>query len=119
MKHVKAVIFDWAGTVVDYGSLPPMGAVVETFAEFGVRISIDEGRGPMGMAKRPHIVAIMALPRVAQAWAERHGHAPSEADIDAVYAAFVPKNIAVAARYANLIPGASDVIAELRRKGAK
>jgi phosphonoacetaldehyde hydrolase len=119
MERVKAVIFDWAGTVVDYGSLAPMGAFVETFAEFGVAISIEEARGPMGMAKRPHIAAIMALPRVAEAWTKRHGHAPTEADIDAVYAAFVPKNIAVAARYATLIPGAAEVAAELRRSGVK
>jgi len=119
MERVKAVIFDWAGTVIDYGSLAPMGAFVETFGEFGVSISIDEARGPMGMAKRPHIAALMSLPRVAKAWADRHGRAPTEADIDAVYAAFVPKNIAVAARYATLIPGASEVATELRSKGIK
>ena len=74
MQHVKAVIFDWAGTVVDFGSLAPMGAFVETFGEFGVTISRShEARGPMGMAKRPHIAALMALPRVASAWADRHG----------------------------------------------
>jgi phosphonoacetaldehyde hydrolase len=119
MERVKAVIFDWAGTVVDYGSLAPMGALIETFAEFGVTISIEEARGPMGMAKRPHIAAIMAAPRVAQAWTKRHGHAPTEADIDALYTAFVPKNIAVAARYANLIPGAAEVVAELRSQEVK
>jgi phosphonoacetaldehyde hydrolase len=119
MKHVKAVIFDWAGTVVDHGSLAPMGAFVETFAEFGVKISVDEARGPMGMAKRPHIATLMALPRVATAWSERHGHAPAEADIDAVYAAFVPRNVAVAARHAALIPGVVEVVAELRRAGVK
>jgi phosphonoacetaldehyde hydrolase len=96
-----------------------MGAFVETFAEFGVTISIEEARGPMGRAKRPHIAAIMALPRVAQAWTKRHGHAPTEPDIDAVYATFVPKNLAVAARYANLVPGAADVVAELRSRGIK
>src|SRR6478735_6498595 len=84
MDRIKAVIFDWAGTVIDYGSLAPMGAFVETFGEFGVQISIDEARGPMGMAKRPHIAAIMALPRVAETWSKRHGRAPAEADIDAV-----------------------------------
>ena len=73
MRQVKAVIFDWAGTVVDYGSLAPMGAFVETFAEFGVEITIDEARGPMGMAKRPHIAALTAAPRVAEAWKRRHG----------------------------------------------
>jgi phosphonoacetaldehyde hydrolase len=119
MERIKAVIFDWAGTIIDYGSLAPMGAFVETFSEFGVSISIEEARGPMGMAKRPHIAAIMALPRVANAWADRHGRAPTDADIDAVYAAFLPKNIAVAARFANLIPGATDVVAELRSKGIK
>jgi phosphonoacetaldehyde hydrolase len=119
MERVKAVIFDWAGTVVDYGSLAPLGAFIETFAEFGMAISIDEARGPMGMAKRPHIAAIMALPRLAQAWTKRHGRAPTEADIDAVYAAFVPKNIAVAARYATLIPGSAEVVAKLRSKEVK
>lgn len=71
----------------------------------------------MGVAKRAHIAALMALPRVAAAWAQRHGRAPSEADIDAVYAAFAPKNFAVAARHATLIPGVAEVVAELRLRG--
>ena len=119
MKHLRAVIFDWAGTVVDYGSLAPMGAFVETFGEFGVEISVDEARGPMGMAKRPHIAALMALPRIAAAWSERHGHPPGEADIDAVYDVFVPKNTAVAARFSQVIPGVADVVAALKADGLK
>jgi len=114
MKHVKAVIFDWAGTVVDYGSLAPMGAFVETFEEFGVSITIDEARGPMGIAKRPHIAALMALPRVGAAWTAKYGRARNEADIDAVYDVFVPKNIRVAASYSQVIPGVSDVVSALR-----
>ena len=119
MKHVKAVIFDWAGTVVDYGSLAPMGAFVETFAEFGVEISIDEARGPMGMAKRPHIAALTASPRIAEAWERRHDRAPTEADIDALYEVFVPKNVAVAAAYAEVIPGVAEVVKQLRAEGVK
>ena len=45
-----------------------MGVLVEAFAEFGVAISVDEARGPMGMGKRPYIAALMVLPRVAAAW---------------------------------------------------
>jgi phosphonoacetaldehyde hydrolase len=119
MERVKAVVFDWAGTVVDYGSLAPMGAFVETFAAFGVALSIEEARGPMGMAKRLHIAALASLPRVSAAWAKRHGRAPTEADVDALYAVFVPKNIAVAARYATVIPGVAEVVAELRREGVR
>jgi phosphonoacetaldehyde hydrolase len=119
MKHVKAAIFDWAGTVVDHGSLAPMGAFVETFAEFGVEIGIEETRGPMGMAKRPHIAALTESPRVAEAWRRRHGRAPTEADIDALYRVFVPKNVAVAAAHAELIPGVAEVVKELRAQGVK
>ena len=34
-RHLRAVILDWAGTVVDHGSLAPMGVFVEVFASFG------------------------------------------------------------------------------------
>ena len=119
MNHVKAVVFDWAGTVVDHGSLAPMGAFVETFAGFGVDVTVEEARGPMGMAKRPHVAALLALPRVARAWAERHGQPPTEADIDAVYDVFVPKNVAVAARLSQIIPGVAATVAALRAEGVK
>ena len=119
MKHVKAVIFDWAGTVVDYGSLAPMGAFVETFAEFGVEITIDEARGPMGMAKRPHIAALVSSPRIAEAWKQKHGHPPTDKDIDALYDVFLPKNISVAADYADIIPGVAEVVRALRAEGVK
>jgi phosphonoacetaldehyde hydrolase len=119
MKHVQAAIFDWAGTTVDWGSLAPMGAFVETFAQFGVEISIDEARGPMGMAKRPHIQALVALPRITEAWKRAHGRAPGEAEIDALYEVFAPKNIAAAGAYAGLIPGVAEVVTALRAEGVK
>lgn len=116
---IRAVVFDWAGTVVDHGSLAPMGVFVEAFVEFGVAITIEEARGPMGMAKRPHVAALMALPRVAAAWRERHGRAPTEADIDAVYDVFVPKNRAVAAKFSDVIPGVPEMAETLRARGVK
>jgi phosphonoacetaldehyde hydrolase len=119
LQHLKAVVFDWAGTMVDHGSLAPMGVFVEAFKRFGVEITIDEARGPMGMAKRPHIATLLAQPRIAAAWAERHGRRPGEADIDAVYEVFVPMNVEVAARYADLVPGAAETVRTLRAMGLK
>ena len=119
LKHLKAVVFDWAGTVVDHGSLAPMGVFVETFGEFGVEITIEEARVPMGMAKRPHIAAIMAMPRVAKAWKAARGNAPSETDIDALYEVFVPKNRTIAATFGDLIPGTAETVRELRALGLK
>jgi phosphonoacetaldehyde hydrolase len=118
-KHLRAVVLDWAGTMVDHGSLAPMGVFVEAFARFGVALTNDDARGPMGMAKRPHIAALMALPRIATAWQEQHGREPTEADIDAVYEVFVPMNVEVAGRFADVIPGSAAAVDELRRRGLK
>ena len=118
-QHIAAIVFDWAGTMIDHGSKAPMGVFQRAFAQFGIDLSVEEARGPMGMAKRDHIAALMALPRVATAWAEKHGQAPGEADIDEVYEVFVPMNVAVAADYADLIDGVAGVVARLKAAGLK
>ena len=73
MKHaptiIRAVLFDWAGTTVDYGSRALVEAFVEAFRRSGIELTAAEARGPMGRAKRDHIAAIFALPRVVEAWA--------------------------------------------------
>jgi phosphonoacetaldehyde hydrolase len=118
-QRLKAVVFDWAGTVIDHGSRAPMGVFVRAFAEFGVAITIDEARGPMGMAKRDHVAAVLAMPRVAAAWAAAHGRPPAGADVDAVYAVFAPMNVAVVTDHATLIAGAAETVAALRARGLK
>lgn len=119
MPNLRAVVFDWAGTTIDFGSRAPMGVFVKAFAQFGIAITIDEARGPMGMAKRVHIATLMKLPRIAALWQTAHGRLPTEADIDAVYDIFVPMNVAVAADHADLIPGVADLVATLRSRGLK
>lgn len=119
MSQFKAVVFDWAGTMIDFGSFAPMGVFVEAFAEFGIEVSIAEARAPMGMAKRDHIKAMMTGERIAGQWRARFGKAPGEDDIDRVYEVFVPKNEEVAARYAALVPGALDTVAWLKRRGIR
>jgi phosphonoacetaldehyde hydrolase len=103
---IKAVIFDWAGTMVDFGSLAPMGAFVEAYRRFDVAISIPEARGPMGLPKRAHIAALMADEAIAARWEAAHGHKPGEAEIDALYDVFVPLNADVVTDFSALIPGA-------------
>ncbi|MBR0558726.1 phosphonoacetaldehyde hydrolase [Neokomagataea anthophila] len=114
-----AVIFDWAGTLIDFGSLAPMQAFVESFSRFNVDITIAEARIPMGMAKRPHIAALLAQPRIQTAWTQTHGAPPTDADIDAVYNDFIPRNIASAASHSTPIPGATHCLQTLREHGLK
>jgi phosphonoacetaldehyde hydrolase len=119
MGALKAVVLDWAGTVIDHGSRAPMGVFVRAFAEFGVDVTIEEARGPMGLAKRDHIAALLRAPRIAAAWAARHGGPPVEADIDRVYEVFLPMNVAVARDHAGLIGGAAEAVARLRARGLR
>lgn len=116
---IKAVIFDWAGTIIDFGSFAPMGVFVKAFEEFGVEISVDEARGPMGLPKRDHIAQLLGDHAIAQRWDRARGSSPTEEDIDAVYKVFVPMNEAVAADYATLVPGARETLAYLDRHGIK
>ena len=119
MTHFKAVVFDWAGTTIDFGSFAPMGVFVSAFERFGISATIEEARGPMGMPKRDHIAAMLALPSLARQWEGRHGHAPGKADVDKVYAVFVPMNEEVVADYATLVPGTVETVAALRARGIR
>lgn len=116
---LRGLILDWAGTVVDHGSRAPMGAFVRAFAEFGVDVSIADARGPMGMAKRDHIAALMALPQVAASWRAAQGSAPDDAAIDRLLAVFEPMNIAAIRDHADIIPGALEAIAWARARGMR
>lgn len=116
---LAAVVFDWAGTVVDFGSQAPMGAFVELFATEDVEITVAEARVPMGLPKWQHIQALGRLPTVAAAWRRRHGRDMDAADVDRLYERFTPMNRAAVPRHAQLIDGVPGLMQELRARGLK
>jgi phosphonoacetaldehyde hydrolase len=116
---LRAVILDWAGTVVDYGSRAPIAALQSVFTPAAVPITIAEARASMGVAKKAHIRSILEIPRVRAAWIAQHGAEPSEADVDKLYAEFIPNQIRVLANYSKLIPGVADAVARMRSRGLK
>lgn len=116
---LEAVVFDWAGTLVDFGSLAPMGAFVTLFKSYGVDLTVEEARVPMGLPKWHHIQALGRLPRIAQAWQAAHGRPFAERDVDALHEDFTPMSARAAAEHAQCIPGALEVIRHLREQGLK
>jgi phosphonoacetaldehyde hydrolase len=120
MSHaIKAVIFDWAGTMVDFGCMAPVDALIDAFAASGVTISQADARRDMGRAKLDHVWAILRDERVAAAWAAAKGAPPTLADRDAIYRALEPLMEQAATRCAELIPGAAAAAAMLRRQGVR
>ncbi len=116
---LEAVIFDWAGTVVDFGSFAPTQVLIEVFTQVGVPVSLAEARVPMGLAKWDHIQALGRLPAVADRWQARFGRAMTDADVDALYQQFMPLQVAKVAAYSAPIPGAIDTVNLLRARGLK
>ena len=119
MSKFKAVVFDWAGTMIDFGSFAPTDAVVEAFGKFGVEVTIADARKPMGLPKRAHIAAMLAEPDIAARWQAAQGELPGEEAIDEVYATFVPLNEEVVTDYCTLVPGVIDAVAYIRGQGMK
>lgn len=118
-QQLKAAVFDWAGTTVDYGSRAPAIVFREIFRREGVEISFDQARGPMGLAKRDHIAAILQLPDIAARWEQSHGCAAESADVDRLYRDFLPLQKETLAAHCDVIPGVPDAIDECRRRGLK
>jgi phosphonoacetaldehyde hydrolase len=118
-SRIRAIIFDWAGTTVDHGSRAPVEVFVTIFERAGVEISASEARGPMGRAKRDHIEAILALPRVAAAWHAKYRSYPTVSDVDRLYDDFLPLQKIVLDRHGDVIEGVPEVVSECKRRGIK
>lgn len=116
---IQAVIFDWAGTTVDYGCFAPVQAFQEAFAHHGVPVTLEETRKPMGMLKRDHIRTMLRMERIARAWEETHGRPAGEEDVEAVYAQFEPKLFSILDRFSTPKPFAVETAARPAGDGAE
>ena len=114
---IQAVIFDWAGTTVDFGCMAPTDVFLEVFRGRGVTISMEEARVPMGAHKREHIRLLTEMDSVRRRWKDVHGRGPGEADVDDMFAEFVPKQIECLSRHSGLIPGTAETVEACRKRG--
>ena len=114
---IRLVVFDWAGTIIDFGSLAPLEAYRQAFAKQGVDVTPAEIRAPMGLHKRDHLTAVLRMPAVAARWLAARGTAWTEADIDRMYAEFMPIQLEALRRHDRLVPGVLECVAALRARG--
>lgn len=119
MGKIEAVIFDWAGTTVDYGCFAPVQAFVEVFCHFGIEPTTEEVREPMGMLKRDHIKTMLQMERIHDLWVEKYKREADEADIDKMYGMFEEKLMGILDRFTEPKPYVLEAVAELRGMGIK
>ncbi|MHA4989026.1 phosphonoacetaldehyde hydrolase [Cetobacterium somerae] len=118
-KEIKAVIFDWAGTTVDYGCFAPLDVFVQVFKEVGIEITYEEARKPMGMLKIDHIKALLKMDRIHSLWLEKFNREYTMDDINSLYERFEEVLFASLENFAEPVPGILDLQKELRDRGIK
>lgn len=114
---IKAVILDWAGTTVDYGSFAPVDAFITAFTSFGIKPTIEEIRAPMGLQKRRHIETMLEGNRLATAWREKYGRQHTEQDVSDIYSLFESALFDVLALHTDPLPGVIEAIARIKELG--
>lgn len=113
------VIFDWAGTTVDYGCFAPVQAFIEVFRHFGIEPTMAEVREPMGMLKIDHIRTMLQMERICGCFAEKYGRRPDENDVLAMFNMFEEKLLSILHNFAEVKDGVCEMVRALRAQGLK
>ena len=116
-NNIRGIVLDWAGTIVDFGSLAPMGAFVELFARHQIEISIAEARVPMGLPKIDHISSLGSMPTIAAQWQALKGRPFNDADAQQLLSEFEPMSAKAALDRSHFIPGFMAVYRDLQAHG--
>jgi phosphonoacetaldehyde hydrolase len=116
-RSFDLVIFDWAGTMVDFGCLAPVSALIEVFSRRGVSLTEQQARRDMGKAKADHVRALLDELRIAAAWRTATGAPPTSEDCAALVADLGPLMREKATHASTLIDGARETVDTLRAAG--
>ncbi len=117
--RLKGIIFDWAGTVVDFGSLCPLRAFQAAFREKGIILASEDIHQFMGIHKREHILAILSLPEVLAGWRSVHGQNPDAREVDSLYQIAGRKMLETVAESATPTPGLADALEFAKQKSLR
>jgi phosphonoacetaldehyde hydrolase len=120
---IKCAILDWSGTLSDAGVLAPAVVFVDVFKKFGIKITMEEARIPMGLRKDLHIGALLKMSTVREQWKKLFGEYPNKDDTDdtttEIFKKFIPMQLACLNMYGEIIPGADIMTQQLRNSGVK
>lgn len=118
-ERFDLVIFDWAGTMVDFGCRAPVVALQKAFGRYGVSLTEKQVRRDMGKAKADHVRALFADAGVAAAWKAANGAIPTTQDCAALTADLGLQMREQAELAATLIDGARETVEKLRAAGLR
>lgn len=118
---ISYLMLDCSGTVMDKYVDAPAIVFVEVFKKFGIEITMDEARKPMGLRKDLHIAEIIKIASVREKWLAKYSREPNQKDVAEMFAQFVPMQLDILRRgnYSELLPGVAEITQELQKQGIK
>jgi phosphonoacetaldehyde hydrolase len=117
--RLKAVMLDWAGTTVDHGSVAPVLALQTLFERHGIELRSEDARHDMGLLKRDHIQAILALPNLRADWQNRFGREPAAEDVTTLFEEFGPLQLKIITQHSQLIAGVVEIVTRWQQRGLR
>jgi phosphonoacetaldehyde hydrolase len=134
-KPVELVVFDLAGTLVDgpadmseqypkddgLGVKVPVIAFDEVLSEYGINLSWDRIRIPMGFDKKTHLRELLAMTDVSQQFESAHGREWTDTDVEKMYDHLrdTLAETVVCEGLSDVIGGVLPTLAKLKRQGKK
>lgn len=118
-NKIELVVFDWAGTTVDYGSSAPSEVFDRVFSAAGLHLTKEEINRPMGLEKKAHIRELLSCESGRNQWQGQYGRPWYEEDVDALYRKFEDTLHQVVAERSDPMEGVVETVAALRKAGLK
>lgn len=119
MSKIEAVIFDWAGTTVDYGCFAPVQAFKDAFNAYGLEPTIDQIREPMGMLKIDHIKTILEMPLIDKSFKRKYNRDFNSEDVKNIYDLFEASLMVGIAKHTAIKPHLLETVAKLKEMKIK
>jgi len=114
---VRACILDWSGTICDKYVIAPAIVFQKIFFQYGVEVTMEEVRKPMGLRKDLHIKDMLLNNKnISTRWTQIYGKDPTEKDVDKMFKDFVPMQIDCLAEYSEILPNVKETIDILRNE---
>jgi phosphonoacetaldehyde hydrolase len=118
-RKIQMVVFDWAGTTVDYASSAPHVVFDKVFSGHQIHLTGAEIDKPMGMEKKAHIRSLLSTESGTRQFQKNYERNWNEDDVEQYYEEFEKTLADVVADFSTPIDGVVETVAELRRRGLK
>ncbi len=118
-KNIEAVIFDWAGTLIDFGSLATIEAMKKVFLKRGVNISKNIIKVNMGIKKSKHVQKLLDKPVVKRQWIKIFKRNYNGKDVVKISNELDQQLLKEVKKHFNIIPNAKKIFKILKKNKIK